>query len=352
MNSTSHAVFGRVIFFLSALAIVVSSAAAIGFDNDDFLISSYSAGTIGVYDRDLTYKGLLEPSFETVLPLAFDLAGNLVAASQNSDTRDAEVRVYDRSGTKLMSRSFANRDLDNPADLDVAPNGNYYVATQFGRGVAEFSRNGEIIASFIDDIPAHMGSVAVLPGGLAWGGASPNPSNPEQNFVSIYDPATHDQIGSVPLDHGQKSVSHLEYSRTTNTVLIADYLGNAIVERDTSGNYLRTFTASGYAKPTSVTRGPGGDVFSVIFSTNNLYRWDADGNFLGVTSLADSVTGPSKIVWAGEAVPEPSTIGLGVICVIAMLRLRARAGCVPTILPCAGLFRSTRTSSGPYATLS
>ncbi len=52
------------------------------------------------------------------------------------------------------------------------------------------------------------------------------------------------------------------------------------------------------------------------------------------------------------AVPEPSSIGLAVVCMFIMWRPRARAGGVPTILPYAGLVRSKRTSSGPYATLS
>ncbi len=318
MNSKPHAAFGRVIFLLSALAIGVSSAAAIGFDRDDFLISSSSAGTIGVYDRDLTYKGLLDPSFETVLPLAFDLAGNLVAASQNSAIRDAEVRVYDRSGAQLAARSFTNRALRNPADVDLAPNGNYYVATQ--DSVKEFSPAGVQVGFFVNNQLSHgMSGVAALPGGAVWGGTNPNPNTPEQNFISVYDPVAHGQIGSVPLDHGQRSANHLDYSRTTRTVLIADYVGNAIVERDTSGNYIRTFTAPTFARPLSVSRGPNGDVFSVIFSTNSLYRWDAEGNFLGVTSLANSVIGPSKIIWAGEAVPEPGSIGIVAISLLTML---------------------------------
>jgi hypothetical protein len=295
---------------------------AIGFDNDDFLISSYSAGTIGVYDRDLTYKGMLDPSFETVTPLTFDLDGNLVAASQNSDVRDAEVRVYDRSGTQLASRSFANRDLGSPADIDVAPNGNYYVATQFYRRVAEFSFHGEFIATFSDHNLTHMSGVAALPGNVVWGAATANPSTAEQNFINIYDSLTHDQIGSVPLDHGQKSAGYLYYSRTTNTILISDRLANAIVERDTSGNYIRSFTAPGFQMRSGFTRGPEGDVLSVNFATNSLYRWDVDGNFLGVTSLADSVSGPSHIVWAGDVVPEPTASGLAVIGLLTILGSR------------------------------
>lgn len=302
----------RAALLLNALSVGISSATAIGFDNDDFLITSFSVGTIGVYDRDLTYKGLLEDNFAKIGAIEFDLEGNLVAASQHSDAGDAELRVYGGSGMRLASQGFTNPSMLAPSDLDQAPNGNYYIATQ--ARVGEFSPSGTHIAWFMDDVPAHMSGVAVLPGGVVWGGGSPG-----QPYLNVYDPLTHDQIGSIALDHGQKGANHLHYSRTTNTVLAADWLGNAIVERDTSGNYLRRFTAPGFVTPSNVARGPGGHVFSLVPSSNSLYRWDADGNFLGFTSLGGSVSGPTKILWAGNSVPEPSSIGLVGICALAVL---------------------------------
>src|SRR6185436_15497377 len=80
------------------LSISEKHAGAIGWDSDDFLIGGGPNFTtkIGVFDHDLTFKGLLD-NFFGVQGMDFDAAGHLVAASPDS----REVRVYDSSGVRV-----------------------------------------------------------------------------------------------------------------------------------------------------------------------------------------------------------------------------------------------------------
>ena len=301
------------ILSLTAYSLSVSPSAAIGFDGDDFLITTIS-GAVVVYDHDLSYKGVLFSGFN-VVAMTFDHQGNVVVAHASPT---AELRVYDRSGTWLTSRSFTNPELQSPFDIDVAADGHYYVATQFLH-VRDFSPAGDFVGTFTNSVTNHMSGVALLPGGIVWTSASPNASVPEQNFISINDQSTRAQIGSISLDHGQKSANFLLYSSNTNTVLIADRLGNAIVERDTSGKYIRNFTADGF-QTANVMRGPDGDVFSMQ-PMNRLYSWDVNGNFLGVTNLAgDALRAP--LLWAGNAVPESAAIVIATMGGLVLIALR------------------------------
>lgn len=313
----------RLVASISAFALAASTAAAVGFDRDDFLVTSFSAGTIGVYNHDLTFKGLLESEFDGVSALTFDRQGNLVAAKGTFAGSPPELRVYDKNGTQLAARGFSNPELQEPADIDVAPDGHYYVAGQFLH-VGDFTASGVLLEKFRNSVTHHISGVALLPGGIVWTGTSPNTSVPAQNAISINDQLTRAQIGSIALDHGQKAANFLYYSPNTGTVLVTDWIGGAIFERDTAGNFVRSFTAPGYQMPSNVTRGPGGDVFSLQTNLNRLYRWDANGNSLGFISLAESVNGPVKIVWAGDSVPEPTTIlsALGGLIVCGLSRQR------------------------------
>lgn len=115
---------------LIGVALVLTGARrghAIGWDGDDILMTGYGftgdtskSNRVAVYDHDLTFKGLLDPSFNLGTGLDFNAAGNLVAASHGG-----EVRVYESSGAR--AGGFTNAALGAAVDLKVAPDSTYVV---------------------------------------------------------------------------------------------------------------------------------------------------------------------------------------------------------------------------------
>src|SRR5688572_32823460 len=133
-----------------AIAIVVLACAdrarAIGWDSDDFLIGGGSSFTsrIGVFDHDLTFKGYLENFFPGVGGMDFDAAGRLVAVA--SPVR--QVRVYESSGALVGGFTRDDDLLGDSADLKIAPDGTYIVATQNfggGDGARQFATDGTFL---------------------------------------------------------------------------------------------------------------------------------------------------------------------------------------------------------------
>lgn len=306
------------VFFVLCLALVLPAthAAAVGFDNDDFIIAGFVSDSIAVYDSDFTFKGNLDASFDRAAGLDFDAAGRVVAAGQNK-----QVRVYDAAGNQLPPPlSFSNLDLGSPIDLKVGPGpaGNYYVGTQ-SNGLREFTPVG--VTARIFDTDTYSG-VAVLPGNVLWGGGF----NGSGNLLNVFDLVTGTQTGSITLDNGQTDVVSMFYSAATDTVLLADGNNSAIYERETDGTFLRSFTATGLGSPRGVTRGPGGDVFATDGLDDGVYRWDADANFLGFTSLSPSINGPINILYTGN-IPEPATATLLLAAALPLMtRRRSRVG--------------------------
>ena len=320
MQSETHAV-GRSLAALALVAAVTGPAgvaAGIGFDADDFLIAGSRSDTIGVYDADLTYKGDLDASFPGVVGLDFDAAGRLVAVGRDP----GQVRVYDSGGTQVSG--FANDAVGLPIDLKVAGDGNYYVGTQTN-GLVAFTPDGQSFGP-LDD--GDYEGVAALPGGVLWGGGGDETGR----FIKTFDLATGTQSGTVPLDNGQQSAVAMSYSAATNTVLATDAATGRVFERETDGTFVRSFAADGFAFAFGVTRGPGGDVFATEEFDNGVYRWTADGTFVGFTALDSAVTfRPGNIVWAGsiDAVPAPlpgDANGDGSVTIADFAILRANFG--------------------------
>ncbi len=277
-------------------AVWPSDAAAVGWDGDDFLIAGAGTDTIGVYDSDLTFKGNLDASFDRVTGLDFDAAGNLVAVGQNQ-----QVRVYRSDGTLLSS--FTNADLGAPYELKVGPasvGGNYYVGTQDangGTGLREFSPAGATLRQFAS---GDYESVAVLPDNVLWGGGSLSVSG-----IHAFDLISGNPTATLPIS----TVVTMSYSPVTDTVLLGQNSGSGIVEWQTDGTLLDSFSAAGFLAR-GVTRGPGGEVFATSQFDNGVYHWHADGTFVGFTDLSTSIVGTRNIVWTGNAIPEPSTAAL------------------------------------------
>ncbi|MEM7808122.1 MAG: hypothetical protein AAF561_08435 [Planctomycetota bacterium] len=290
-------------------------ASTVGWDDDDFLISGFDSNTIGVFDHDLTFKGNLVTGFDRVTGLDFDAAGNLVAVGRGP----GQVRVFSPEGMQLSS--FVNSDIQSPVDVRVGPSGDYYVGgiLSSGFGVMEFTPDGTTGRTFDTDLFAT--SLAVLPGGVLWvSGGSP------LDGISVFDISNGNDVGTINFDNGQFNARTMRYSQATETVLMLDSL-SGVFERQINGDFVRSFTADGVSKPVGITRGPNDDVFVTDEDNNGVYRWRADGTFVGFTPLGGGLDAPVSILWTGNSptvIPEPAaaTCCLAILG-LAMLRRRA-----------------------------
>jgi hypothetical protein len=295
--------FVRIIALILSLLASADRAQAIGWDSDDFLIGGGPSFTdrIGVFDHDLTFKGLLDAFFPTVAGMDFDAEGRLVAVAGAVRS----VRVYEPT-TGAIVGGFTRQDnlLGTPGDLKVAPDGSYVIAT---RDVArQFTPSGVLIREFA---PSNSDGLAVVPGNRLW---SSGPHQP----VFIYDLTSGASVGSfsAPGGFGGQSMS---YSETTDTVLLLQRGQASIHEMGLDGQVIRTFIDPVGRGMTGITRGPSGDVFATTTAIGQpLLRWGADGSFVGATSTGFG----GWVVWAGN-VPEPSGCFLAIAIVwLAMLR--------------------------------
>ncbi len=169
-----------------------------------------------------------------------------------------------------------------------------------GNGLVEFTPTGVTGRTF--DTGNHDG-VAVLPGGVLWGGDSINSTG-----IEVFDLATGSNTGTIDFDNGQQRAASMSYSVATGTVLMADISADSVFERTTDGTFVRSFTATGFGLPLGVTRGPNGDVFATDVFDDGVYRWQADGTYVGFTSLGGGLDAPVNILWAGNSptvIPEP-----------------------------------------------
>lgn len=297
-----------VLCLLDVLWPAAAVASTVGWDDDDFLISGFDSNTIGVFDHDLAFKGNLVTGFDRVTGLDFDAAGNLVAVGRGP----GQVRVFSPEGVQLSS--FVNSDIQAAGDLRVGPSGDYYVGgvLSSGFGVMEFTPNGTTGRTF--DTDPFATSLAALPGGVLWvsGGLA-------EDGISVFDISNGNDIGTINFDNGQFDARTMRYSQATETVLMLDGL-SGVFERQTDGHFVRSFTANGLERPLGITRGPNRDVFVTDLDDNGVYRWSADGTFVGFIALGDGLETPVNILWTGNSptvIPEPASA----TCCLAILGL-------------------------------
>lgn len=305
------------IFVMSIASLAwIDCARAIGWDSDDFIISggpSFTT-TIGIYDHDFTFKGFLDNNFVIVGGMSFDASGRLVAAGGGNARA---VRVYESSGTQVGG--FTNGTLLSSAtNLKVTSAGNYVVGLGNSGGppdavsAREFTPEGALVHEYRS---GGGSGVAVLPGNRLWTGRAGSMG------VDVFDLTTGANLGQIPIA-GLNGVSSMFYSASTDTVLIATFLSNGVIEAKRDGTVVRTFSNPIPTNLIDVTRGPNGDVFAT--RGQRVFRWDASGTFLGEISPPPTDLSFSSIVWAGNA-PEPAGCLLwGFACITAAARRRRR----------------------------
>lgn len=275
-----------------------ATAGTVGFDSDDFLVAGFLSDNIAVFDSDGTFKGNLDGSFDRVSGMDFDAEGRVVATGLSD-----QVRVYNAAGDIIPQLRFASPDLGSAIELKVGPNGNYYVGGQTAGGLQEFTPTGMTGREFAAG--AYSG-VAVLPGGVLWGGGF---GLPPRGNINVFDIDSGLQTGTIPLDNGQITAVAMHYDPNTDTVLTVDIDSDAIYERDTQGNFIRRFDADGLTTANGITRGPGGNVFVTNQSSDEVFVWSASGAFLGTIDVSDYVDNPVGILYTGN-IPEPASAAL------------------------------------------
>ncbi|MEM1444839.1 MAG: hypothetical protein AAGF84_02185 [Planctomycetota bacterium] len=309
---------------IAALTAVGGSVAQtlpeVGFDRDDFLVSSTGGGFrsalggVFVLDFDLSLKGRLANSPDALSTgLDFDALGRLVARVNPANPRGALATVLEPSGRPAPEFPRYIVNSNGTLDLKVSNADTYLAASQdefFGdpNGLLEFDRQGNLLRTL--DSGLDYEGVAVLGDGTIWAGGGSF-----TGFLHAFDPVTGAKTelfqsvidGQVPpanppaFDGGQIGANSLTYDATTDTVLIADRLTNQVFERATDGTLLNTFTLPVAGTPFSLlgaTRGPNGDVYAAYEST--VYRFDDDGTFLDEAPLG-GISAMWNIVWAGNA---------------------------------------------------
>lgn len=308
-----------ILFVLGVGTASAQPLAEVGFDGDDFLLSSIGVGGpagVFVLDADLSLKGRLANSPDALATgLDFDGQGRLVARINPLNPRGALAAVFEPSGR--MAPQFPDFIINSNGTLDlkVTLSDTYLAAAQdaiFGEpnGLLEFDRQGGLIRTL--DVGPDYESVAVLGDGTIWAGGGSF-----AGFLNAFDPVTgvktelfqvvpsgtRPPVSPPAFDGGQLAASSLTYDATTDTVLIADRLTLQVFERDTDGTLLNTFTLPEVASGNSglllgATRGPNGEVYAAFRST--IYRFADDGSFLDETTLGLGVSA-SNLVWAGNA---------------------------------------------------
>lgn len=304
----------RIKLILFTLLALPNRAGAIGWDGNDFLIGGGPSFTnkIGVFDHDLTFKGLLDSNFVGVGGMDFDAAGNLVTVSFALN----EVRVYNPAGNRIGGFIKQDNSLAASGDLRVMPNGHYLIGQgdQMGAvGARELMADGTPVRQYGD---GNMARVVIIGDDRIWSGRFDAPT------IRVFDLATGAE-GAPFTVPGLSGVYADCYSQSTNTVLFGHPFLGRILETDLSGNVTRTFQGPSQASMVSIVRGTDGDVFGTTGSA--IWHWRADGSFVGSVAPPAAMGGASGIIWAG-VVPEP-TLSFAALVSIAVSGRRTR-GCV------------------------
>ncbi|MEM7578018.1 MAG: hypothetical protein AAF328_11170 [Planctomycetota bacterium] len=316
MNPSGFARLG-ITTAIAALTAVSGSVAQtlpeVGFDRDDFLVSSVDDelfGGVFVLDADLSLKGRLANTPAAVTGgLNFDEFGRVVAlVSPTTGTRS--VRVLEPNGRAAPELSLDTSVDHSAVGIKVGPTGSYFIASVFPGAIQEASPNGELLRTV--DTGSYV-DVAVMDDGTIWGSVFQTFRGGVLSELHTFDASTGEKTrlftnwnpsgnSTASFDGGQLSASTLRLDPTAGTVLIADDLSRAVYERAIDGELLTAFRLPEVTPSDSdligATRGPNGDVYAA--NRNTIYRFADDGTFLDQTTLDVDITA-WNIVWAGNA---------------------------------------------------
>lgn len=231
-----------------------------GFQPTDFIItSSFGGRNPAVYDQTLTFKHLLDDAFSVgQYPTAYDVAvssSGLAALIGQGGPSAERLRVYRANGTIACSVDF-----QFGAPLDVAATGAFaYVP---GVGVQERDlRDCSLVRTLAQNSTVSGCDVSTTRLFAGVGGGN----------VEVFDLATGALLTTFVADSGQRYAGAIDFSASTNTILIGDSIANRIFERNASNGQLVRFFDGDWDDsrgmperllgPEGITRGPNNTVY-------------------------------------------------------------------------------------------
>jgi hypothetical protein len=120
----------------------------------------------------------------------------------------------------------------------VAPDGSYVIGTgniDGGDGARQFATDGTFLRQFGS---GNIRGVAVVPQNRAWIGGFDNTS------VGVFDLGSGASLGSISLTNPAEHAFSLTYLNGSSTVLVTDFFGERVVERDLSGTTIHRYEPS------------------------------------------------------------------------------------------------------------
>jgi hypothetical protein len=301
---------------IAILASAASAALAGAYAPGDFLIADFTGDRVGIFDAQMQFKSYLVTGLDRATGVDVRRDGTAVVASQATTTGEwGDVRQFSPAGTQL--RSFSHPQF--PVDVKFSPSQTILLSTQQGV-VEEHTWSGGFIGTFFEARLNDPQSLAVVGATSLWVGEGENDS------IRIFDLATRTLQRTVALDNGQLSASSMSYSDATGTVLIADSTTGWIFERIGSGAgtgaFQRVFKPGPRKSPLGgVVRTAAGEVWATDNGTGDLLRYQADGTYLGLSTLRSWITTPGNIVQV-PLVPEPTSAATLAVLIAAGTRRR------------------------------
>ena len=271
----------------------------------DFLVADFAIARIAIFDQNLVFKSYLDSAISGTFGLDFLQNGNVAAVGRNFQ----EIRFYNPLGVVVGGFTGNVNVSGNSQDMKVSSSNLIYVGPNTGN-IPELNMSGTKLRGF-GNVGTNYSGIALLPGNKMWG-------NQFSGTIEVFDLSSGTGNNIPPTstfsiaNNGQTNAGSMSYSASTNTVLMANNGGDIFERNSTTGAFIRKFLMSAvppgtYTGKSGVTRGPGGDVYTVTNlggvpgSDGRIVRFNGTtGAFVSATDISTRVSSPTNIIWAGN----------------------------------------------------
>jgi sugar lactone lactonase YvrE len=295
------------IFLLGIVAGSVRPISALAAQTGNLFVSDYRRGNVHEFGADGTDLGTFAIAGSFTSGLAFDSAGNLFVASENSG---GPVDKFSPDGAYLGM--LPNANLEGPRGMTLDKEGNLYVGNFYNSSIRKFSATGEDLGTFAKlDFMAPNGLAFDHEGNLfvADGDYGVQEFGPTGDYLGVF------TGGSLDFPFG------LAFDANDN-LYVSLYIENVVRKFDRSGHDLGIFASSGLQNPYGLAFDSNGNLFVANEYGHTIREFGPTGADLGVFADTGDVF-PSYIAFAPAVVPEPSS-GVLLVFNIFIVAFRAR----------------------------